>query len=145
MINKNVLVDTGFWYAIYDEKDQYHDVAVDIYELIKDMNLIIPWPTCYEVLRTSFVRNELRVTSFTNDLKKMNKVLLDDIEYKDKALNSLLDLKARNYKFELYSLVDSVLNEILIDINVKLDYFVTFNSKDFYQQCERRKLEMISE
>ena len=60
-------------------------------------------------------------------------------------LNSLLDLKARNYKFELYSLVDSVLNEILIDINVKLDYFVTFNSKDFYQQCERRKLEMISE
>ena len=43
------------------------------------------------------------------------------------------------------SVVDSVIREIITDINVKIDYLITFNIKDFQDLCALRRIEIISD
>jgi hypothetical protein len=142
-INKYVLTDTCFWYGLYDEDDDYHQESTEIYELIKNMNVIIPWPIYYEVLGTRFVRRENQVNRFKNDIRKLEAVCIDDAQYRDNALIDLLSCSIRNVRYELYSLVDCVVNEIIKDMSIRIDYMITFNDKDFYLACERRGIEII--
>lgn len=54
----NVLVDTGFWFALYDEKDQYHNKALKVMDRLINSRFLIPFPTLYETLNTSFVKKK---------------------------------------------------------------------------------------
>ena len=54
---KNLLLDSGFWYAFYDARDQYHEEATHFTEYLEFYNLLIPWPSLYETLDTRFVRH----------------------------------------------------------------------------------------
>lgn len=57
----NVLVDTGFWFALYDEKDQYHNKALKVMDRLINSRFLIPFPTLYETLNTSFVKKGIYV------------------------------------------------------------------------------------
>lgn len=35
---KNVVIDTGFWFALFDPSDEHHKHALDIYELITQVD-----------------------------------------------------------------------------------------------------------
>lgn len=48
-------------------------------------------------------------------------------------------------KGDSYSIADVVLREILSDDTLRIDSFVTFNVKDFYDICRKRKIEIIHE
>ena len=136
-MNKTVLIDSGFWCALYEPRDQYYQEAQLIANLIEDKQLILPWPTLYEFINTRFIRRIDRLNAFNAQLTRTSINYLDDTGYKQAALNEVINRG-------LYSLVDSVIRQVLSDVNVKIDYFVTFNNADFDDICYRRKIEIIS-
>ena len=75
---------------------------------------------------------------------KSNKVeFIYDETYRDEALNNTYSIHRKTVP--QISLVDSIIREILKDINVKIDFLVTFNQKDFKDVCDIRNIELISE
>ncbi len=68
---ENILIDTGFWIALYNERDRYHNDAIEIIELIADSNLILPWPTLYETINTRFSKNADGISNFEELIKEV--------------------------------------------------------------------------
>lgn len=136
IIPKTVLIDTGFWFAIYNRGDQYHKNATSIYQNIQNSQILIPWPTLYEVLNTQFIKDPIVINNFEKLLKKQNVIRLDDSKYKEAALEDIF-FKAGSKDWKI-SLVDSVIRQMLSDVDVKIEYFVTFNEKDFSDILRRR-------
>ncbi len=140
MVRKTVLLDTGFWIALYESNDQHHESAASILELAKDANIPVPWPTAYEFLNTKFTRNYWRMVGFTNFTQGSSSIeWIDDVPYREAALNKFLNSQGRKF-----SLVDLVIREILSEVNIRIDYFVTFNTNDFKDICDRRGIEIYN-
>jgi predicted nucleic acid-binding protein len=135
-IPKTVLIDTGFWFAIYDKADQYHAQAIAIYNKIETAQILIPWPTLYEVLNTDFTGEKIWMENFEKFLKKDNVTRIDDTKYKELALEESINKSI--IKGWSISLVDSVIRQILSDTNMRIEYFVTFNQKDFSDIIKKR-------
>ena len=53
---KNVVADTGYWFALFKQDDDHHDRALEIEKDIEHLNILIPWPTLYETINTKFVK-----------------------------------------------------------------------------------------
>ncbi len=140
-VRKSVLVDTGFWIALHDSGDQHHGNASEIIELIRDENILIPWPTLYEFLNTRFTRDIRRVEGFARFVQKST-TLIDDVEYRENAFNIFFGSFNKNNR-KTFSLVDLIIREVLMDISLKIDYLVTFNSGDFADICQRRRIEIL--
>lgn len=79
---------------------------------------------------------------FEEFLTKQNVILFPDDQYKDEALSQVFLLN--RYSGYSYSLVDSVIREILKDINVKINFLLTFNEPDFKDVCDQRLIEIIN-
>ena len=140
-VRKNILIDTGFWIALYNTRDQYHENANEIIELIRNENILIPWPTLYEFLNTRFVKDPRRIEGFAIFVKK-SVTLIDDAEYRAEAFNIFFgSFNKKNRK--TLSLVDLIIREILTDTSLKIDYLATFNSGDFADVCQRRQIEIL--
>jgi predicted nucleic acid-binding protein len=63
------LADTGLWYAMFDRSDEHHSEAKDKAEVLELFQIVLPWPTLYETLRTKFVRNPVALGQFERFLK----------------------------------------------------------------------------
>ncbi len=135
-IPKTILIDTGFWFAIYDKRDQYHEQATAIFNQIESARILIPWPTLYEVMNSDFVGERIWVESFEKFLKRTNVERIDDSKYKELALEDSVNKSV--IKGWSISLVDSVIRQILSDIDVKIEYFLTFNQGDFIDIIKKR-------
>jgi len=141
-INKTALVDTGFWIAILDERDQHHSEALNKAETVFEFRyLIFPWPILYETLGTRLVRRPLAVRKFESFLKRPNTIYLDDTKYRLEALEATLS--DRGQARQALSLVDNLLRRIILDTSVRVDYVLTFNTGDFIDVCRRRQVEML--
>lgn len=136
-INKNILVDAGFWIAFYT-RDNDHEEATKIADEIWQTKILIPWPTLYEFLRTKFVKDSSLIKSFEHDVKSLSIDYIDDGPYKDEALRQTLSMSSAG-KWSI-SLVDSIIRNIIDDETKKIDYLVTFNKKDFADVCARRRV-----
>ena len=68
--------------------------------------------------------------------------MFNDDDYKHNALKEVFKSNKVGYT---YSLTDSVIREILKDINIRINYLVTFNSKDWNDICQLRQIEMIDQ
>lgn len=140
-LNRIALVDTGFWYAVFDERDQHYRDAQAKVGLLMKFQYVLPWPVLYETLGTRFIRRPLYIKKFEEFLKRPNAVLLDDAKYKSQALEcTLLSAGGRERAF---SLVDNVLRLIIEDRNVKLHCLFSFNHSDFVDVCVRRQIELM--
>ncbi len=135
-MSKNIILDTGFWYALYDKRDQYHEDAQLYSEYLTHHKLIIPWPTLYETLNTRFTRRHNWISGFKGFARKQA-TIIEDNEYKEKALNTVLQTNSTHPK---YSLVDLVIREILSDYSIKIDTIITFNYRDFADICQKRNI-----
>lgn len=135
-IPKTILIDTGFWFAIYNKRDQYHKQATAIFDEIESARILIPWPTLYEVMNSDFVGDRIWVESFEKFLKRTNVARIDDSKYKELALEDSFN-KSVNKGWSI-SLVDSVIRQILSDIDVRIEYFLTFNHRDFIDILRKR-------
>ena len=65
---KRVIIDSGFWYALYDTRDQYSQVVRPFAEQLKFYRLVIPWPSLYETLNTRFIRHPTWLNRFNLSL-----------------------------------------------------------------------------
>lgn len=137
---KNILFDTGYWFALYDERDSYHENALLLSEYLYPHRLLIPWPSLYETLNTRFVRRENWLADFKAVLKNKNTIQIQDEKYKYDAIKSIF-LQSKSYK--KYSLVDLIIREILLDVEIRIDALIIFNIADFKDICWKRNIELL--
>ena len=139
---KIVLTDTCFWLGLVDPTDQYHEMSNTVAELINGFQIIFPWPCLYETISTHLTRRRERLLYLEEFIKKPEVILFDDTNYKANAIEEVFNLN-RVAGFT-YSLTDSVIREILKDINVKINYLATFNNSDFEDICQLRQIEIVN-
>ncbi len=135
------LADTGLWYAMFDRRDQHHVLASEKAEALELFQVVLPWPTLYETLRTKFVRNFIALDQFERFLKKHNVTYLDDSSFRDAALEMALESSLRQGR--PLSMVDCLIRLLLEDVNTRISYLLTLNERDFADVCRRKGVEII--
>lgn len=138
---KNILTDTGFWIAYFEERDEHHKVAQELSSVIFDCNIIIPFPSVYEFLNTRFSRRSKQVNELEFLFRKLNIVYVYDDAYRTELIQKFIRINKGN---RTISAVDMVINQILEDVNIKIDCIVTFNEKDFFHSCKKRNIEILA-
>ena len=136
-----VIIDTGFWRAIYDSQDDYHKISVKISERIinsREYRLVVPFPTMYELLRTEFVKRKIALQNIDKIIKDISRVdLIYDEQYRDKAYSEMITTK-RNLSF-----VDCIVRAMLDDATLNIKGLITFNNGDFDDICRKKRIELI--
>ncbi len=123
------LLDTCFVYSAFTEGEKDHVDAEALLKILTEnlaMKIIIPWPIFYESLNTRLIKNK----NFQNVAKLFNSnqvIKLDDTNYREDAFSEVLSKNNLST-----SLVDYILIKILEDTNVRTDFFITKNMRDFY-------------
>lgn len=134
---QGLLVDTGFFIAMYDERDAHHAEAQDKQNLLDVYTVILPWPVLYETINTRFSRRRGIMARFDALITSSDTALLDDSPYRVEAYRTV----ARNARRSL-SLVDAVLRAIIEDTNVAVAAMLTFNQRDFNDVCRQHSVEV---
>ena len=137
---KNIITDTGFWIGYFEERDVHHNDALEIASLVFENRIICPFPSLYEFLNTRFARNSKRLWNYEKLTMKLNFEYIYDDDYRKDILDDFILL---NKKSRPISLVDLIINRIIEDDKVKIDYIATFNKDDFFTACERRSVEFL--
>lgn len=140
-MSKIILTDTCFWLGLVDPRDQYHEMSNTIADVIEGHQIVFPWPCLYETISTHLTRRREQLLYLEKLIKKPEITLLDDTEYKDNTLEEVFNSNRLGFT---YSLTDSVIREILKDINVRVDYLVTYNNRDFEDICQKRQIEILN-
>ena len=139
---KRLIFDSCYWFALFNEKDQYHHLANQMADTFNSpsIKILIPFPSMYETLNTAFVDNKSRLKRLSEILSNHEKVeFIFDDEYKDNAYRKTIGQENGSK----VSLVDSIILEMLEDQNLAIDGVVTFNSRDFAEPCRILQKEMI--
>jgi hypothetical protein len=135
----NILIDSGFIFTLYYERDDRHSDAEQFFisHFQGSTNkLLIAWPILYESISTRFVKTQAQVRGLMHDWKFLSKrrclELIDESHYRKKAMDGIFDeIKRPHGHYIALSLVDRVIREILSDRNFKIHYFKTYNQGDF--------------
>lgn len=135
---KNIVADSGFWFGLFNPRDEHHASACSIEISLSTHSIVIPWPSLYETLNTRLIRRQTERLRFNSYLKRESTVLLEDAGYKAKSLEYVLGQRSTTY-----SLVDHVIRSMLEDSNVRIDAIITFNPSDFIDVCQVRGIEIV--
>lgn len=139
----NILIDTGFWYAFYDESDEHHEKAIKLMPYLDRHIILIPYPSLYETINTRFSKRKNWMSSFRTLMNSPTCVLVHDEKYKEDTL--IMTFSTSLEKRRPISLVDMVMRQMLDDVNLKTDAIVTFNPEDFYDVCLKKNKIIISD
>ena len=137
----NILIDTCYWFALFDNRDSNHVKASSMMEYLEIGQLIIPFPTLYETLNTRFVNKPKWMESFENILNRDNIHYLDDSHYKNIALSLMISSPTRRER--PMSLVDLIIRLILEDVDNRIQYLISFNKRDFIDLCNKKGIPLI--
>ncbi len=140
---ENILIDTGFWFGLYDRRDTYYEQANKLVKYISHRKILIPYPSLYETINTRFAKNKDGLTQFENLINKPSTFLIDDNNYKEEALKLTLEYSIRQNK--PYSLVDMIIRLMLSDDKLKIDYLISFNTYDFFDICSKRNIAILNQ
>ena len=136
-----ILVDTGFWYAVFDKKDCHRNEAEVIVNKYFDnpaYEILVPFPTMYELLRTKFVKNKQALTEIKQLFLSGRITKIHDDRYREPALDLTLSEARRNI-----SLVDNIIRLMLDDNEISAKGLVTFNVGDFQDVCLKNNIEIL--
>ena len=136
-----LLVDSGFFFALFDPRDQHHAAARDKQEWLEMFSVVMPWPILYETINTRFMRRPETIARFESLMNAPETEFLDDSPYRLEAYEDTL--RRAKMRREAVSLVDAVLHAILDDTNVRIGAMLTFNLRDFGQICHVRGVELL--
>jgi predicted nucleic acid-binding protein len=135
---KNILIDTGYWIALFNERDRHHTTARVLEDDLSIHTLLIPWPTLFECVDTRFARRKDSAIRFKQLLLRPRTALVDDSPYRHKSLHFVLE--ETNHTF---SLTDHIIRSMIQDVQLSIDAFVGFNPGDFYDVCAARGVDML--
>lgn len=137
-IDRNVLVDSGYFFALMNRRDAHHEEAVASREWLDKLRIVIPWPILYETLNTRFMRKSAWIQEFEGIMDRAE--LIDDRPYRDR----ILDAASGNtgFRAELI-LVDRVMMEVAQDKNIRIGAILTFNHRDFEIFCAHNRIEYL--
>jgi hypothetical protein len=138
---KTVLADTGFWYALFDPRDQYHARAAEREGLLRQSTILVPWPSLYETFNTRFAKNAIAVRGFQALLRQANFLLLEDEPYRRVALDDAFRLALDRQR--PIALVDVVVRLMLDDVQLRKHGLLTFNPGDFGDVCRKHHIEIL--
>ena len=130
---KSIIIDTGFWFALFDDRDHYHEDALLHFEYIVPHTLVIPWPTLYETLNTRFSRRQSWVEEMHRVIRSHSVYFIPDDDYRETSFNHFFRDGQR------FSLVDIIIRNILEDDSIKIDAILTFNEPDFIDVCYKKR------
>ena len=137
-----VLVDTGFFFALFNKRDRNHSTALKLQDLFETQHVILPWPVLYETVNTRLARNSANLERFSDFTQKPNIQLFDDSQYREKALKEVLNQQLPS---EQTSLVDAILCCIIEDPNVPITALLTFDQRDFFEICLKYSIDLVSD
>lgn len=135
---KKILIDTCYWIALLNERDQHHLEAQKIEASIEFHTFLVPWPTMFECVNTRSARRKDITARFMKFLMRSNTEFIDDTPYREESLRFVLS----NHHHTL-SLTDHVLRSMMSDDDLSIDAFLSFNLSDFYDVCANRGIELI--
>ena len=134
-----LLVDTGFFFALHDSRDQYHARAQAKKHLLDQGPIILPWPVLYETLNTRFVGIRGAIGWLDRLVGFPTTELLNDSQYRAQSLDAVLVPAQPRRRL---SLVDTILRSIIEDANVRVAGILTFNPGDFVDVWRQHRVEM---
>ena len=137
-MNGSLLADTGYFIALYDERDKHNARAQRIEHLLDLHPLVLPWPVLYETIRTRFARKPTILARIDAIVRKGGTFLLDDSKYRESAYRQVIQT-ARQRPL---SLVDAMLRAVIDDEKVPISGLLTFNAGDFHDLCRKRQVEL---
>jgi predicted nucleic acid-binding protein len=140
-INRNLIVDTGYWFALFDPRDSEHRNAEEKAHHIDSLRVIFPWPTLYETLGTRFVKNKSGMDQFERSLRLPGAQLLDDGPYRKDALEATF--REARLGRRAISLCDMLIRLIIQDTNVRIHALLTFNARDFVDVCTSKRVDIL--
>ena len=140
-IPKNLVVDAGYWYALFDPRDALSRDAQAKAHHIESLRVMLPWPTLYETLRTRFVKNRTGMDRFERILKRWNVTYVDDKPYREQALAATID-KARTGTRAI-SLCDMLIRLLIEDPNLRIRALLTLNVRDFQDVCRIKDVQIL--
>jgi predicted nucleic acid-binding protein len=136
-----VMVDTGYWFALLDPRDERHGRARLKAGWIDSMTVVSPWPVLYETLNTRFVKNRPGIVMFERIIKPPKGIRLDDAGYRGKALEQTFSEAVAGRR--PISLCDMVIRLMLQDANLRINALLTFNPGDFADVCRSAGVEIL--
>ena len=137
-MNGSLLVDTGYFIALYDKRDHHFAVAQRNEHLLDLHPVVLPWPVLYETINTRFAKRPDVLTRIDAVITKADTLLLDDSPYREGAYRQVLRTSGRRP----LSLVDAVLRAVIEDGNVRIAGLLTFNARDFHDLCRPRYVDL---
>ena len=137
----NIVVDSCFWIALYDKREEDHQWANETWERLQDGNkFLVPYPTMYEFINTRLMRRKDGVEMFRVLFGKQDSITrVSDEEYREDALHVTLQPSMRTL-----SLVDTTIRLMLEDDRIKKHAMLTMNIGDFMDVCLRKGIKLIS-
>ena len=138
-LGKVVIIDTCFWYALYDSRDEHHKEAESKADYLETATVLLPWPCLYETINTRFAKNTIGIRRFETLLRQSHVVQIPDEPYRDSALEAVF----QTAESRSMALVDMVIRLILEDINVRKHGLLTFNHQDFADLCRKHQIELL--
>ena len=138
----NVIVDSCFWFALYDPSDEHHNKAIRINEKLKNVKLIIPFPSLYEVINTRFSKSK-NLILFKNRINSSECICVPDEKYKEDALRTTFFFSLEKEKKRPISLVDMILRFMMEDVDLQIKGLITFNDGDFEDVCRKKNIEIL--
>ena len=136
-----VLVDTGFFVALFNEQDQHHASARRLEEWLDFVPILMPWPILYETVNTRLARRPQNLAKFGAIVRLPETLLLDDAPYREDSFAAVL---AQSPARGSLSLVDAVLCNIIEDVNVPISAMLTFNDRDFLAVCRENNVQLLN-
>ena len=100
--------------------------------------ILVPFPTMYELLRTKFVKNKSALTEIKQLFLSERIIRIYDDRYRDTALDLTLSEPRRNI-----SLVDNIIRFMLDDKDISAKGLITFNVGDFQDVCLKHNIEIL--
>ena len=137
---QRILIDSGYFFALVEPRDPYHDEALDKQYWLDMFPAVLPWPILYETINTRLVRDPDKVAQFERLANAPETEFVDDSPYRDAAYE---DVIARAKAGHPLSLVDAILHSVITDPDIRVDAMLTFNLRDFSSVCSERRIEIL--
>lgn len=138
---ESIIIDSCFWFSLFEEKDPYHTKAQELVEYLEILNCVIPYSTLYEVLNTRFTKRKDYMYGLQLFMQRPNTIIIDSNDYEENTIDEVyrqLDL------FRPMSAVDITIRSIIANDNFRVNYLLTYNLSDFADICAEKGIEILS-